>query len=142
MNEPRPPLTPEQEIVRDAYDALNRNDIPEMVKAFDSDIEWIEPADSPGAGTHRGLAVVTAHIAKARGTWAEGSCELQRLLVSGDRVLVFDHVHVRLKHETEWREGPIASVYRFRDGKVIQVRIFFNRNEAVEWSGITDIDNE
>ena len=32
-------------------------------------------------------------------------------------------MRVRLKHETEWREGGIADVYTFRNGKAIQMRI-------------------
>jgi len=130
-----PMLEAEIEIVRKFYAALNRNDIAAMVSEFHPDIEWTEPADSPGSGVYRGLVIVRDHIERARNTWAEGTCEPERFIVAGDSVIVFDYVHVRLKTETEWREGAIAAVYTFRDSKVIRGRVFFDRQQALDWAG-------
>jgi len=126
----------ETETLINAYAALNRNDISAMVKEFDPEIQWIEPAEFPGGTTHRGHADVKAHLSRARETWAEGSCEPERFIVAGDKIVVFDRVRVRLKHETEWREGALASVYTFRNGKVIEVRVFAERQQALEWAGV------
>ena len=123
-------LAAEAEAVREAYGALNCNDIAGFVAIFDPQIERIEPPEFPGEGTYRGLAAVTAHIAKARGTWAEGSCEPDRFIVAGDRVIAFINVRVRLKDETEWREGRIADVFTFRNGKAIQFRTFTDERAA------------
>ena len=76
----------------------------------------------------------------ARQAWAEGSCQAQRVIVAGDRIIQFVDVHVRLKHETEWREGQVAEVYTFRDGKVIQVRIFADSRQALESAGLKIAD--
>ena len=129
-------LSAEAETLRETYAALNRNDIPAAVQAFDPQIEWVEPTEYTGGGTYHGLAQVEAHLAQARARWAEGSCEAERLLVAGDKVIVFVHVHVRLKDETEWREGRHADVYTFREGKAVQMRIFEDIQEALRWSGI------
>jgi ketosteroid isomerase-like protein len=51
MGKLTPPLAAETEALRKAYAALNRNDIPATVKAFDPQIEWTEPAEYPGAET-------------------------------------------------------------------------------------------
>ena len=136
MGKLTPSLAAETEALREAYAALNRNDIPAFVKVFDPQIERIEPADFPQGGTYHGLEAVTAHISKGRGTWAEGSCEPERFIVAGDRVIVFVYVRVRLKHETEWREGRIADVYTFRNGKAIQFRTFADERQALEWAGV------
>ena len=114
-------LAVETEAIRGAYAALNRNDTPGFVAVFDPQVERIEPADFPQGGIYHGLAAVTAHVAKGRGTWAEGSCEPQRFIVAGDRIIVLVHVRVRLKHETEWREGRIADVFTFRNGRCRRV---------------------
>ena len=127
--------TTESEALKEAYAALNEGDIPSFVKDFDEDIEWIEFAESPDAGTYRGRATVEAHATQARATWAEGRCEPERLVVAGDKIVVLVYVHVRLKHETEWREGRIADVYTFRNGKVIHMRNFFERAQALAWAG-------
>ncbi|MEK7466248.1 MAG: nuclear transport factor 2 family protein [Planctomycetota bacterium] len=140
MGKPTPSLAAETEALRQAYAALNLNDIPGFVAAFDPGIEWIELAEYQGGGTYRGLAAVEAHASQARATWAEGRCEPERFVVEGDKVIVFVHVRVRLKVETEWREGRLADVYTFRNGKAIQFRSFLDRKQALEWAGVKDAD--
>ena len=147
MSNSPPPLTAETEAIRQAYAALNRNDIPGFVAIFDPHIERIEFAGSPQGGTYHGLAAVTEHVAKARATWGEGGCEPRRFIVapagsragsagSADRVIVLTDVRVRLKHETEWREGRTADVFTFRNGKAIQFRTFADERQALEWAGV------
>ena len=121
--------------LKEAYAALNRNDIPAMVESFDPQMEWTEPHEYPGGGTYRGRAELNAHLSKARGSWAEGSCDPVQFIVAGDKVIVFVHVRARLKHETEWREGDLADVYTFRNGKAIHMRSFPDRQKALEWAG-------
>jgi hypothetical protein len=60
MGDLTPSLAAETEALREAYAALNRNDIPATVKAFDPEIVWTEPAHYPGGGTYHGLAEVQA----------------------------------------------------------------------------------
>jgi ketosteroid isomerase-like protein len=132
------PLAAESQTARDFYAAINRNDIPAAIEAFDPQIEVIEPADFPGGGTYNGLAAVKDHFISARGAWGEGSCEPQRVIVAGDKVIVFVHVRVKLKHEADWREGDIGDVFTFRNGKVVQMRIFVDRKQALEWAGAKD----
>lgn len=136
MDNHGPSLAAETEALRAAYAALNRNDVPAFVATFDPRIERIEPDDFPQGGTYHGLEAVKAHISKGRGTWAEGGCEPERFIVAGDRIIVLVHVRVRLKHETEWREGRVADVYTFRNGKAVQFRTFAEERQALEWAGV------
>ncbi len=141
MTTPTPPLAAETELLRQTYAALNRNDIPAFVNALDPQIEWTEPAEyGPTAGTYRGLDAVTAHASEARAMWAEGSCEPESFIVAGDKIIVFVHVRARLKHETEWREGRLADVYTFRNGKAVHFRSFPDRPQALAWAGAKPSD--
>jgi ketosteroid isomerase-like protein len=140
MSEETASLAAETIALQVAYAAFNRNDFAAFGQIFDPQIEWIEPVDFPGGGTYRGRDVVLAHLTNARESWAEGSCKPQRMIVAGDRIIQFIEVHVRLKHETEWREGQVTEVYTFRDGKLIQVRIFGDRRQALEWAGVKESD--
>jgi hypothetical protein len=88
MGEQTPSPAAEIEAVKETCAAINRNDIPAAVKAFEWQMEWIEPPHYPGAGTHLG--------------------------------------------HTDWIDGRFADVYTFRNGKVIQMRSFGNRREALE----------
>lgn len=136
MHEPTPSLAAETEALREAYAALNRNDVPGFVAVFDPQIERIE--DFGEATTYHGLAAVTAHVLEGRGKWAEGVCEPERFTVSGDRIVVSTHIKVRLKTETEWREGSTGDVFTFRNGRATEFHSFADERRAMEWVEATD----
>ncbi len=131
-------LAAETETLKEVYAAINRNDIPAVLKSFDPQIERIETWAFPSGGVYRGHAEVKAHLSQGRETWAEGSCEPERFIVAGDKIIVFLFVRVRLKNRSEWIEGRIADVFTFRHGKVIQMRSFVERQQALDWTGIKD----
>jgi ketosteroid isomerase-like protein len=128
------------EAIRDAYAALNQNDISGFMQILDPDIERVEPEGFPMSGTYRGLEMVTAQFIQARSTWAEGGCEPERFLVDGDKVIVYVHVRVRLKDKNDWIDGRIADVFVWRSGKAIQFRTFADAQQALEWAGIEITD--
>ena len=136
MINPTLSLAVEGEALKGLYAAINRNDIPGVLEKLDPQIEWSEPPEFHMGGTRRGLPAVRDHFTEARDSWAEGSCEVERLLVAGDKIIVFVHVHVRLKHEAEWRDGNVTDVHTFRGGRIISARVFADREQALEWAGV------
>ena len=139
MGKGPPFLAAETEALRDAYAALNRGDIAGFIAGFDPQIErieLIESADFPRGTTYKGIEAVKAHVSKGRGTWAEGGCEPERFIVAGDRIVALVHVRVRLKHETDWREGRTVDVFTFRNGKAIEFRTFARVEEGLKWAGV------
>jgi uncharacterized protein len=135
MSEPTTAMAAEMETVRKIYNAINRNDIPAAMEFFDPQAERIEPPGFPTAGTYRGIPAIQAHISHGRGTWAEGTCEPERLIAAGDKIVVFCHVRVRLKDHTDWIDARFADGYTFRNGKVIQFNSFGERQRALKWAG-------
>jgi ketosteroid isomerase-like protein len=103
---------------------------------FDPEIVRVEPEGFPTAGTYRGIAEVQEHVTKGRGTWAEGTCEPEKFLVNGNRVVVYLHARVRLKDSTEWVGRRFADGFVFRNGKIIQYRSFGERADALDWAGL------
>jgi ketosteroid isomerase-like protein len=134
-------LTPEGQVVKDVFAAINRNDIPVAMAFFDPQIVRIEPEGFATEGTYRGLAEVSAHLSKGRGTWAEGSCEPEQLIVAGDKIVALLYVRVKLKDRSDWIEGRFADVFTFRAGKVIEMRTFAERQQALEWAGAKSDDS-
>lgn len=135
MDKRKIPVNEETNAVREAYAALNRNDISAFLELFDSDIERVELLGAPSGVAYHGLAEMEAHVLKARGAWVEGSCEPERFSFVGDRIVVSVYVHVRLQNETEWRDGRVTDVFTFRNGKVIQFYSFIDEGQALEWAG-------
>ncbi|HEY4367726.1 MAG TPA: nuclear transport factor 2 family protein [Steroidobacteraceae bacterium] len=128
----------ETEAVKQFFAAVNCNDMQAITKYFDPEIVRTEPEGFSTAGTYRGIAEVQEHVTKGRGTWAEGTCEPERFLVNGDKVVVYLHARVRLKNSTEWIDGRFADGFVFRNGKIIQYLSFGERAEALKWADIKD----
>lgn len=131
-------MSPEVDALKQFFAAINRNDMQAITRHFDPQIVRIEPDGFPTAGTYRGIAEVQAHVGTGRGTWAEGTCEPEKFLVNGDKVVVYLFAWVRLHGATDWTGGRFADGFVFRNGRIIEYRSFGERAEALEWAGIQD----
>ena len=128
----------ETAVLEDFFAAINRNDMQAMIKDFDPGIVRIEPEGFPTAGTYRGIAEVQEHVRKGRGSWAEGTCDPEKFLQNGDKVVVYLHAHVRLHGSTEWVGGRFADGFVFRNGRIVEYLSFGERAQALIWAGIED----
>lgn len=124
------------EILKEFFAAINRNDVQAAVSRFDPQIVRIEPEGFPTAGTYRGIPEVQEHVAKGRGTWAEGTCEPEGFFENGDKVIVYLHARVRLRDSTEWIDGRFGDGFVLRNGKIVEYHSFAERAEALKWAGI------
>jgi hypothetical protein len=131
-------MNPEVDALKQFFAAINRNDMQAITRDFDPQIVRIEPEGFPTAGTYRGIAAVQEHVRTGRGTWAEGSCEPEKFLIKGEKVVVYLHAWVRLKDATEWTGGRFADGFVFRNGKITEYRSFGERVQALKWAGIHD----
>ena len=131
-------MSTETEALAQFFAAINCNDMQAITKDFDPQIVRIEPEGFPTAGTYRGISEVREHVTRGRGSWAEGTCEPEKFLVNGDRVVVFLHARVRKKGSTEWGGGRFADGFEFRKGKITQYLSFGERVDALKWAGIED----
>jgi ketosteroid isomerase-like protein len=134
--------TPEQAqaivALRGAYAAFNRGDIDAAVESFDPQIEWSEPVEFPGGGAYHDRDEVKRYLAQSRAPWAEGSSEPEQFIPFGNRIVVFVHARFRPKGSNEWTDVRLADVYTIRDGKIVQMRAFADRQEALRWVGEED----
>lgn len=131
-------MSTETEALEQFFAAINRNDMQAVADDFDPEIVRVEPDGFPAAGTYRGISEVREHIAKGRGSWAEGSCEPETFLQNNDKVVVYLHARVRLESSNEWIGGRFADGFVFRRGKIVQYLTFGERAEALKWAGIDD----
>jgi len=120
-------------LLRDAYAAFNRDDIPAAVKSLDPNIQWSEPVAFPGGGLYRGRTEVARYLTNSRANWAEGTSQPVQFIVHDDRVVVYVHARFRLKDSATWTEVDLADVYTFRNGKPVAMRAFADRQAALQW---------
>ena len=128
----------EIDVLEEFFAAINRNDMQGITKHFDPQIVRIEPVGFPTSGTYHGIAEVQEHVTKGRGTWAEGTCEPEKFLTHGDKVVVYLHAWIRLKDATDWVGGRFADGFVFHNGKITQYHSFGERQDALKWAGIEE----
>lgn len=131
-------MSSEIETLKQFFAAINRNDMQTITKYFDPQIVRIEPEGFSTVGTYRGITEVQNHITEGRGSWAEGTCEPEKFLVNGDKVVVYLYAWVRLKEATDWSGGRFADGFVFRNSKIAQYITFWEREDALKWAGIED----
>ena len=133
-----PPARPHDRRAWRAYEAFNRGDIDAALEPLDAQIEWTEPVELPGGGTYRGRDGVKRYLTQSRAAWAEVASEPERFITAGDRIVVFVHARVRPQGSNQWQDVSLADVYTVRGGKVIEMRAFADRQEALRWAGVPD----
>lgn len=76
------------EMLKGAYEAFGRGDIPGVMSVFADDIEWHVPAVLPQGMDVRGKDNVAPFFQKLADTWEGFSVEVEDFVASGDRVCV------------------------------------------------------
>jgi ketosteroid isomerase-like protein len=126
--------------LREAYAAFNRGDIDGAVKDLDEKIEWVEHAEFPGGGAYHGREGARRYLAQSRAGLAHVISEPERFVSAGNRIVVFVHARIRATDAREWQDVRLADVYTVLDGKLVAMRAFANRDEALRWAGIENPD--
>jgi ketosteroid isomerase-like protein len=101
------------DIVRQAFDAFSRRDVAALAELIDPDFEWATP---------------TARVA--------GRSEPEEFREIGDRVVVIGRIYA-------WGVGrvidaPAGWVWRLRDGRILEGRVYDSRRGALEAVGLRD----
>jgi ketosteroid isomerase-like protein len=106
---------------------------------LDDHIEWIEPTEFPGGGTYHGREGARRYLGQSRATLAEGTSEPVQFIPDGNRIVVFVHAHVRPQGSPEWHDIDLSDVYTVREGRIVQMLAFPNRQEALRWAGAKSV---
>lgn len=127
----------QKELLIRGYEAFNAGDIERSLTIFDPEIEWhtyIVPG--PGGGTYHGHDGVRELWSDAQRIFGSFKNIAEEMFESGDRVVAFIRVEgVGVKSGIAV-QARIAHVHTFRDGKVIRVESFEDRDEALRAAGI------
>jgi uncharacterized protein len=121
--------------LRGAYAAFNRGDMDAAVAVLDPQIEWSEPAEFPGGGAYHGRGEVKRYLTQSQAGWAQGSSQPEQFIPAGNRIVVFVHARFRLKDSNDWQDVKLADVYTVHEGKIVAMRAFADREEALRWAG-------
>jgi uncharacterized protein len=115
------------QIVKDGFAAYARGDMQGLLALFAEDIEWIVPGEGlPFAGTYRGLAEVAGFFQKISEMLEVSLFEPREFVAQGDRVLVVGFERETVKATNRTFEEHWVFAFTFRNGKVTNVREYFD----------------
>ena len=124
------------EIVRGGYEAFNRGDIDWMVEHMDPEIIWEDSAKLPDARTYRGVEEVRRYLESLFRHWDEIRYELEDVRDGPEGVLAFVRLVARGKTSGAAVDARMAHVHVLRGGRGVHVRVFFDRETALEAAGL------
>jgi uncharacterized protein len=124
------------EIIKRHYGALNRGDIAALLDAVGPDCEWWDRDDDPDATVHRGPAALLARMSEIDDVWEELRAEPQEFIDMDEFVVVPIRAVGRGRGSGVGVEFGEVHVYRLRDGKIIELREYREKAEALKAVGL------
>ena len=123
------------------YEAFNRGEVDEALALFAPDVVWhTYLVPGPGGGTYHGHAGVRELWADARNIFGDFRNEPERLIAAGDRLVVMVRICGWGKESGVEVEAKIAHIHTFRNGRVVRVQSYEDREEALRAVGVLDGD--
>jgi ketosteroid isomerase-like protein len=127
------------ELVREAYDAYNREGINGILRYLDPEVEWRNPAESPNAGVFTGHEGVVKWQGMVDAAFKEMRFEPERIdQLPRGQVLASVRFRFRAPTSDVQVEVPFAHLMTWRDGKVTKFSMFTGEAEALAAAGLEE----
>lgn len=127
-------------ILRGAYEAFAKGDVPAVLSVFDAKIEWNEAEHVtywPGSAFQGPQAVVGGVFARIPQDFDGFRIEVRRMLASGDTVVVEARYRATAKATGKPLDAQVTHVWDFRDGKVTKFQQYTDTWQFAQVTGIT-----
>lgn len=126
-------------IVRQAYEAYNREGVDGLLSYLAPDVEWRNPPDSPIAGMFIGHRGVVEYQRLTDEVWEEMHFKPERISELPDgRVLVLARFRFRARASEMDADVPFAHLITVRDGKATAVHLYTNQADALKAAGLAE----
>jgi len=125
------------EIVERAITAVNARDVEAYLACCTPDIELHTPLVAVG-GLYEGPAGIRRFFADVEDAAPDFHLHVESVRPVGDALLAFLNVTATGRASGLPTGTPTANVYEFADGKIRRVRIFADRQQALEAVGLSE----
>jgi ketosteroid isomerase-like protein len=127
------------ELVREAFDAYNRDGIDGILRFLGREVEWRNPADSPIAGVFIGHQGVREWQRLADEAFESMRFEPERIDELPDgRILAVSRFRFRARASDMDAAVGFAHLTTWRDGKATVVRMYSSEAEALKAVGLEE----
>src|SRR6476469_9314917 len=123
------------ELVRRAIDAFNRRDLDEFLQCLnpEAELDWSRSLGVE-AGVYRGRQAIRDFSNTFLETWEEVTTSVDEFIECGESVVVPGRTHFRGRDGIDVQAYG-AFVYTVRDARIVELRVFDERSEALKAVG-------
>lgn len=118
------------EIVTRVVDAWNRGDLNSWLELFDEYVVWVPVSDHPDPEPLHGQEGVLSFAEQWMEPWDYYDMDTLELTESGDEV-VWTARHAARKEDGLEMDVQMTAVFAFAHGKIVQIRWFWDRDDAM-----------
>lgn len=115
-----------RETLLSAFDSLAAGDADSFWAIFDPDVVFHEPSSLPYGGAHRGIKATQDAVSRMSGAYGQLRTTFEEILFARDIALAYQTITYRIKGNGNTGTMPVAELYRFKDGKVIEWRALYS----------------
>jgi ketosteroid isomerase-like protein len=120
---------------KELYASFSKIGLPDP-ELFDPDVEWHNAPELPGATVHHGLDAMIADIRAQGEAWDWRRFKPVEVIPTDDGAVIFLEVQAAGKSSGIPVRLEVAHVVTLRDGKVVRVRAFIDREQALRAAGL------
>jgi ketosteroid isomerase-like protein len=126
------------ELLRRGIEAYNARDIDAFIAYADPSIEF-HAAFAAVGGVYHGHDGVREFFRDIEDAWGdENSLEPEAYFDLGDDTLAFYRLHARGRYSGAEIATPIAHVYRWREGLIVNFKSYLHRGDALSELGVSE----
>ena len=127
------------EIVRRSFQAWNSRDPVEIARFYKEDMKWQSAMADVFGETIGGHEAIKQEMARWDKEWSATRFEIDELIDLDDtRVLSLHRVIATGRGSGVKVVRTLSGVYELHDGKIVKMRIYLDRAEALEAAGLSE----
>jgi ketosteroid isomerase-like protein len=122
------------ELVRGAYEAFGRGDVPAVLEVLADDVSWNAPDVIPQGGSFHGRDGAGQFFQGLGGAWEELRLDVEDVIEGGDNVVGFGRATGRLRGGGDSGYG-FVHIFTVSGGRVIRFREYVDPDPGLPRAG-------
>jgi ketosteroid isomerase-like protein len=127
------------ELLRRFYESFNQNDLDAVLELCSEDVEVYkdpEVVEMVAAFTPRGRERVAQYLRGWLDSWSDYHARPEEFVQAGEEIAALTRNRARGKNSQFEIEGEMADVFTVREGRIASLRLYIQRDTAMEALGI------
>jgi len=126
------------ELVRQSFEAWDRNDWDALREFYDPMIEVVAPRGWPEMGIIKGWEDVRTQFARSKDSWEEEHVEIDQIEELQPGVVLAQIRWVTRGKESKIAfERPVSTLFRLRE-RIVRIEYYFDRADALKAAGLSE----